>query len=41
MKNFEIKEMLKNNTNMTDHDINRHTKDGVIVYDDYEEFKEE
>lgn len=41
MTNEEIKTMLKENTNMTDYDINRHIKDGVMVYDDFDEFRQE
>lgn len=32
MSEREIRELLKNNTNMTDYDICRHIKDGVFCY---------
>lgn len=41
MKDAEIREMLKDNTNMSSHDIEEHIKDGVIVYSSFEEFKSE
>lgn len=41
MDNKQVKEMLRQNTNMTEHDIDKHIRDGVIVYESYEEFKSE
>lgn len=37
MRNEEIKAMLKECTNMTDRDIDRHIEDGVMVYESREE----
>lgn len=44
MTNNEMKGYLKEFTNMTDHDIERHINDGIISYSNdevgFEEFKE-
>lgn len=37
----KIKEMLKANTNMSEHDIEKHINDGIMVYESFEEFKNE
>lgn len=43
MNESNIKEILKNGTNMTDHDIEKHIKDGISVYENtekgYNDFK--
>ena len=45
MTNEKLFELLKKKTNMTEHDIKKHIKDGISVYENseegYEEFKEE
>ena len=44
MNNEEIRAFLKRNTNMSDHDINKHLADGVSAYQNstagYEEYKQ-
>ena len=34
-----IKELLKENTKMSEHDINKHLKDGTFIYESYEHFE--
>lgn len=41
MSEREIREVLKKNTNMTDHDIRRHIKDGIFYYKNNSEGKQE
>lgn len=45
MTNEKLFELLKKETNMTEHDIKKHIKDGISVYENteagYEDFKEE
>ena len=45
MNESEIREIIKNGTNMTERDIERHIKDGVSVYDNteagYKEYERE
>lgn len=45
MNESEIREIIKNGTNMTEHDIERHIKDGVSVYNNteagYKEYERE
>ncbi len=45
MSNEEIRTFLKENTNMSDHDIDKHLADGVFAYQNntagYEEYKRE
>nr|DAQ42581.1 MAG TPA: hypothetical protein [Caudoviricetes sp.] len=37
MTNEKLFELLKKETNMTDHDIQKHIKDGIVIYEDNED----
>lgn len=43
MTNEKLFELLKKETNMTDHDIHKHIEDGILVYENtesgFEDFK--
>lgn len=45
MNNNELKALLKENTNMSEKDIDRHIADGIMVYSNdekgYDDFKED
>lgn len=41
MTDSEIRLLLKEYTNMTNHDIDKHIKDGVLVYENFEEYRAE
>lgn len=40
-KVIDVRAMLKCNTNMSKYDIERHVKDGVLIYENFDEFREE